>query len=321
VTQRTALFGGELNRVGGELNRVGGELNQGNPICLLLNAKLCAYSRAFRTQVLAQARSQDFEATVLEVDLPPDPVTASGAAVDEVLRRCSEFQGAVLLSSVFSHKVGGLSRFAQHWAPRPLVSVGYVLPGVASVIVDNRGAERLATAHLIDQHDRRRLLYVRGRKDSLEAKERYLGYRRALHERGILFDNALVVQGDFTTESAVRALSTVPLDLKFDGVVAANDVMALAVVNELKRRGIYVPKDISIIGFDDVEEARSAPIPLSSMAQPFEALAREALLSVRRQLRGARIQSTVTVPVKLVMRLSCGCEETAPRPRASNSGS
>jgi DNA-binding LacI/PurR family transcriptional regulator len=296
---------------------LGDELNQGNRICLLLNTKLCAYSRSFRTQLLAQARGLEFDVTVIEFDLPSDPVKANGAAVDEVLKRCRDFEGAVLLSSVFSHKVGGLSRFAQHWTPRALVSVGYALPGVASVVVDNRGAERLAAAHLIDQHDRRRLLYVRGRKDSLEAEERYLGYRRALHERGILFDNALVIQGDFTLESGVRAMSSVAMDLKFDGVVAANDMMALAVLSELKRRGVQVPKDISVIGFDDVEEARMAAVSLSSMAQPFEALAREALLSLRRQLLGSRAHPTVTVPVKLVPRLSCGCEDTTQKTRGA----
>lgn len=274
---------------------------------LILEQKPSAYSRSMRSQVLAQANVQDFDIAVLEVDLPTNPDLIRPGHVDSIFGQCKDCDGLVVLSSVLSHRVGVLSRFAQHWAPRPMVSIGHRLSGVPSVVVDNRGGQRQATIHLIQQHRRRKLLYVRGRKDSIEAEDRYLGYRRALHEQGILFQNSLVLPGEFTAKGAIDAMNQLPPDTEFDAVVAANDDMALATMEYLKKRGLRVPEDVAIIGFDDVDEARSASTPLSSMAQPFVGLAKEALLVLRRQFMGNEVQAVVTVPVKLIARASCGC--------------
>jgi DNA-binding LacI/PurR family transcriptional regulator len=276
-------------------------------IGLILEQKPSAYSRSIRAQIVALAQPYTFDVEVLEVDLPADPDLIRPGHVDGIFHQCEHLNGVIVLSSVLSHRVGVLSRFAQHWAPRPMVSIGHRIAGVASVLVDNRSGQRLAAAHLIEQHGRKQLLYIRGRRDSIEAEDRYLGYRRALHEHGILFQNSLLLSGDFTAKGAVDAMGQLAPDVKFDGVVAANDDMALAVAEHLKRRGQRVPQDVAIIGFDDVEEARTASPPLASIAQPFAGLAREALQVLHRQLTKGEVPLVVNVPVKLVARASCGC--------------
>jgi len=276
-------------------------------IGLILEQKPSAYSRSIRAQIATLAQPYGLEVEVLEVDLPADPDLIRPGHVDGIFAQCEHLQGVIVLSSVLSHRVGVLSRFAQHWSPRPMVSIGHRIAGVPSVVVDNRGGQRLAATHLIEQHGRKRLLYVRGRRDSIEAEDRYLGYRRALHEHGILFQNSLVITGDFTAKAAVDAMGQLGPDVKFDGVVAANDDMALAILEHLKRRGLHVAKDVAVIGFDDVEEARTSSPPLSSVAQPFAGLAREALQVLHRQLTNGQVELVVNVPVKLVTRASCGC--------------
>jgi len=286
---------------------IGGSVGDKQKIGLILEQKPSAYSRSMRSQLIALAQPYTFGVEVMEVDLPADPDLIRPGHVDGIFQQCDHLQGVIVLSSVLSHRVGVLSRFAQHWSPRPMVSIGHRIAGVPSVVVDNRGGQRLAAAHLIEQHGRKQILYVRGRRDSIEAEDRYLGYRRALHEHGILFQSSLLLNGDFTAKGAVDAMGQLADDVKFDGVVAANDDMALAIAEYLKRRGLRIPQDVAIIGFDDVEEARSAAPPLASVAQPFSGLAREALQVLHRQLTNGEVALVVNVPVKLVPRVSCGC--------------
>src|SRR5690606_10614309 len=163
---------------------------------------------------------------------------------------------------------------------------------VPSLLVDNRNAVRAATSHLIQVHGRKHLLFVRGRKNSHEAEERYLGYRHALRDHQLLFEEKRVLSGDFTRRVALRALAALDRSIRFDGVIAANDDMALAILSELRRRGVRVPEDVAIIGFDDVPEAKTALVPMSSLAQPFDDMARHALNSIQGQAEGQRAKPT-----------------------------
>lgn len=274
---------------------------------VLLECNPGTYSRALRTNITLQARSFELDVGFLEVDWPTQRDQARPTDLDGTLRHCEQFDALVVLAGVYSQRIDVLSRFAQHWAPRPLVSIGYRLPATPSVLIDNRGGQKVAVLHLIDVHGCKQPLYVRGRKENLEADERYLGYRRGLNERGILFDKDLVIQGDFTGAGGLRALAALSNRIAYDGIVAANDDMAIAIVSELLRRSIDVPKDLPVIGFDDIHEAQSAIVPLTTMVQPFDALAREAMSLLKRQLMDEAVEPLIKVPVKLVVRKSCGC--------------
>ena len=278
----------------------------GNRIGVLLEKDPSAYSLLLRTRLTEVARTANHRLSFFEVDWPHDPERIRPGAPDGILSRCEEFDAVVVLSAVVSHRLSAISRFAQHWAPKPIVNIGYRLAGVPSLVLDNRGAQQLATSHLIE-HGRRRLIYVRGRTNNLEAKERYLGYRRALHDHGILFESRLVIDGNFTPEGAFAAFTRLAADVEFDGVVAANDDMALSVMTELLKRNRKIPDEVAIIGFDDVDAARAAAVPLSTMAQPFSELARRALSTLQQALDGNEIQALDIVPVKLIARKSCGC--------------
>lgn len=227
--------------------------------------------------------------------------------VERTLDAARDFDAMVLISGVFSHNVNGLWRFAQKWSPRPVVSLGYKLPAVASLMMDNRSAVRRAASHLIEEHGRRSLLFVKGRKDSHESEERYLGYRHALRDHGLLSDERLVIEGGFTRRGTIRALQNLDPSVKFDGVLAANDDMALAMIEKLIRQGLRVPEDVAVIGFDDIPEARKASIPLSTIVQPFAEMARLALDSLCSQAEAPSRQQPAVQAVSgpLSLRASC----------------
>lgn len=274
---------------------------------VLLEWNPSAYSRTLRRHLEAEAPRRGITLGFLGVHWASSGTLDEEDSLASTLASAEAFDAMVLLSGVFAHGVHGLSRFSQRWAPRPAVSIGYRLPGVPSVLVDNRGSVRMATSHLISVHGRRQLLYLRGRRDSQEAEERYLGFRHALRDHGILHDERRVLQGDFTRPSALRLLAGLDPTVVFDAIVAANDDMALAALAEARRRGLDVPRDVAILGFDDIPEAQQAAVPLTTLAQPFAEVAREALRSLEEQAAQRAVAPVTSVPVALVARRSCGC--------------
>src|SRR5690606_31028908 len=102
----------------------------------------------------------------------------------------------------------GVQRLCRALAPLPHCSIGLRLPGVPSIVLDNRGAMRTASKHLLVEHGCRRLAYVSGPDYNEEARERLLGYRDALAEAGLPFDQRRVAFGHFTRETGHAALSS-----------------------------------------------------------------------------------------------------------------
>jgi DNA-binding LacI/PurR family transcriptional regulator len=181
---------------------------------LLLESVQQTYSRAFVASLEQEAKNVDVDVDLklMRVDWA---LTSSADVVEraeEAVAAAGDLDAMILLSAVFTHGVAGLSKFAQRWAPRPMVSVGYRLHGTPSIVVDNRNGMRSAATHLIEVHGRRKLLFLRGRRDSQEAEDRYLGFRHALRDHGIFYDEKLTIQGDFTRVGVLRALSSAPED-------------------------------------------------------------------------------------------------------------
>lgn len=155
-------------------------------------------------------------------------------------------------------------------AHRCVVATGRNLntKNVFGFALDNEYAAYTATAHLIEL-GHRRIAFIAGPKNHCDANDRLLGYRRALREVGIKFDKNLVVQGDFNETSGVLAVNLLLESRRsFTAVFATNDQMASGVRLGLFRRGIRVPDDISLIGFDDLPGSSFATPPLSTVRQP-----------------------------------------------------
>ncbi|MCZ4150359.1 LacI family transcriptional regulator, partial [Escherichia coli] len=130
--------------------------------------------------------------------------------------------------------------------------------------VDNRAGAYTATKHLLDL-GHRRIGHIRGRADLASAHLREQGYRQALEEAGVEFDQQLARDGDYQHDAAVQAANDL-LDLPEPptAIFAANDLSALAALEVVCERGLQVPGDLSIIGFDDIPEAAQATPPLST---------------------------------------------------------
>lgn len=151
----------------------------------------------------------------------------------------------------------------------PVVVTGRKLKadGVYSLDFDHAGGARLATEYLISQ-GHRRIAFIAGLRGHTDAAQRLRGYRSALEAADIAFDPALVCNGNYREAGGEAAMNTL-LDsgLGFTATVAANDQSAYGAYLALYRRGIRIPQDMSVVGFDDLLTSAYTLPPLTSVHQ------------------------------------------------------
>ncbi len=199
-------------------------------------------------------------------------------------------------------------------------SVPYVLldriiearPSGAGVFVDNRKGARMAAELLLDGGSRR-LLFINGPEELSVSKLRKAGVADAYLARGIDPSSVLYGTGDYSVASGERVtgacLGSAGGKPGFDAVFAANDMMAIGAMRVLKRRGLRVPADVEVVGFDDVEPARLVEPALTTVAQPAFDMGRESALMLLRLIDGKRPRTrTMLMEPTLVIR-----ETTRPR--------
>jgi len=167
-------------------------------------------------------------------------------------------------------------RWAAHTTP--LVVVGRYVPELADrcIYLDNVLGGYLATKHLLD-HGHRRIAHITGWLAIKDARDRLEGYRQALAEAGIPYDEGLVVEGTFVEEGGQRGMKRLlSRQLDFTAVIAGNDQTAAGALHTLREHGLQVPHDVSLIGYDDVILARYLYPALTTIRQPLVEMGRAA---------------------------------------------
>ncbi|MBE2267621.1 MAG: LacI family DNA-binding transcriptional regulator [Anaerolinea sp.] len=185
---------------------------------------------------------------------------------------------------------------------------------VPAVMIDNYGGMAELTTHLIG-HGYKRFAYITGTNHTPDNAERLRAVRETLEGHGLHLPKERIVEGNYLRGSGYRAMFNL-LDLaeRPDVVIAGNDQMAVDAILAAQERGLTVPDDIAVTGFDDVPLASYVNPPLTTVHQPiFEVggqAARLALDLVRAAAGGKTpISPRVILPTTLVIRRSCGCEQ------------
>jgi phosphoserine phosphatase RsbU/P len=216
--------------------------------------------------------------------------------------------GLVVATGAIGNQVSdeALTGFVQGFTPLPNCSVGVALPDCPSVTVDNQAGMREALTHLITEVGRRRIAFIRGPETNREAEERFRVYLDVLSEHRLSLDPELVAMGDFEAASGAQAVRTLidERHMGFDAIVAASDLMALGALNALLERGVAVPERVSVVGFDDIEAARYATSPLTTVAQPLHEIGKRALETVVNQIYTNDEPRSTVLPARLVRRQS-----------------
>jgi DNA-binding LacI/PurR family transcriptional regulator len=179
--------------------------------------------------------------------------------------------------------------------------------GGLSIGVDNVGGARQMAHHLIE-HGYRRMLFIAGPEKKLDSRDRVYGFKMGLSEAGVDPDTITTVVGDFTREGGYRAAEAFFAGGSAEAVFAANDEMALGVLHYFYERGMRVPQDVAVAGFDDDYFAGFLCPPLTTVRQPMAEIGAVAVENIILMISGSPIRkSRILLPTQLMVRRSCGC--------------
>jgi DNA-binding LacI/PurR family transcriptional regulator len=190
-------------------------------------------------------------------------------------------------------------------------------PSVISVSIDNRLGGFIATRHLL-LLGHRRIGFVTGPVETISRRQRLAGYQQAIHEAGVPFAKELIWEGhepggygDIESAKLGKKGVTALLDLPDPptAIVTINDIYAIGVMAGVRERGLTVPADISVVGFDDIVLASLVDPPLTTVHQPLAEMARFAV-DVIRGASPDTPSSLVVVP-RLIVRESAGAPWSA----------
>ncbi len=196
----------------------------------------------------------------------------------------------------------------------PVVLLNSVIrrSGYGSILVDNYGGAFAMVRHMIHL-GHRRIAFVTGPANNHDASERLRGYRDALRRHA--GTSALEIPGDFREEAGYRAASRILRSRPRPAAVfAANDAMAIGLLCAFRERGVRVPEEMALAGFDDIPIARFVTPPLTTVRVPIADLGSRATARLLHALEGSdgRARRHEVLPTTLVVRSSCG---TAPKPK------
>jgi LacI family transcriptional regulator len=170
---------------------------------------------------------------------------------------------------------------------------------------DRCGAQ-LAVKHLVDL-GHRRIAYINGIENWLEAQNRLAGYRDILTEQGLAVDEALIRPGNWGVDSGYRAAQELlRLKNRPTAIFAANDLMALGAIYALQEAGLSVPDDVALVGYDDRDFAAWIKPALTTIRMPSYEMGQAAARLLLEQFAGETSEDATQIPGDLIVRQSCG---------------
>src|SRR5215510_2333796 len=205
------------------------------------------------------------------------------------LAKLDQLNGLILTTDVaYGASPADLKAFEGMYGTLPIVTQSVDISGATMFVPNNAEGMRAVVRHLIEEHGYKRIAFVCGIKGQVDAEQRFEAYRDEIKAHELRYDEDLVVDGDYTPESGREAVRIL-LDerrLRFQALVAANDRMAFGALEALKQRGVRVPEDVAVTGFDDLREAQVTGVPLTTVRQSFYTAGKNALETLLKKMRG-----------------------------------
>lgn len=194
----------------------------------------------------------------------------------------------------------------------PMVLIHQSAPAtmnIPCVTVENKAASFHIVDHLIQVHQRRRILLMNGPAKHEDARWREIGYRQALDYHKLPFDPAFVLRGDFDRSIAHASLAQfMAAGGEFDAVFSSDDESAIGVLTALQEAGKRVPEEVSVVGFDDQRLSAYLNPSLTTVRAPTEEVGRTAARQLIRLVRTGEADLLTLLPTEIIIRRSCGCK-------------
>ena len=217
----------------------------------------------------------------------------------------------VVLPAPLCDSEAALGAVAEAQVPAVLVASGRPAPGLSAVSINDFEASRAMTRHLLEL-GHRRIGFINGHPNQTASGQRFRGYIEGMTEAGLSVGTDQVAQGYFTYRSGLEAAEKLLTAWKPTAIFASNDDMAAATMAVAHRRGLDVPTDLTVAGFDDTPLATTVWPALTTVRQPIAEMAREAVRLLIDQIRKHRAGETAPVRHKLLKFTLIERESTAP---------
>lgn len=234
------------------------------------------------------------------------------------LAETERIDGIIILTSIFlsSITIEKLAELLKHIKTNNIVSISAKLPlkNSAYTYISCKDAYDKIIKHLKEEHGCRRFAFMSANAlGSTDARERFEAFKQALDKNGLAYDDKLRFEGYFVYDRALRAIQErykKKEDVDFDAIISANDIMAFACISGLEAIGIKVPEDVKVVGYDDIIQAQTAELPLSTINQQMEEQGRTAAQLAWEKACGKKIPEKTQINIKPIFRKSCGCSNT-----------
>ena len=224
------------------------------------------------------------------------------------------FDAVVILVETFK----GRNRFdaliaRANAAGTPVIAVDRKLPGCVNVMFDYREAFRQVMEHMVADHGYRRINFMNGRKNDVYSDERLEVYREVLEEHGIAYDERRVYYGQFWEKPTHREMERMLQEWEElpEAIVCANDAMAIAVNDFLKKKGYRVPEDVATTGFDGLKLGEYCSPRITTGVHDIQELIQQVYDCVW-NVDKTKEQKHFYVPGRLSIGCSCGCDGLKP---------
>ncbi|HKJ38266.1 MAG TPA: LacI family DNA-binding transcriptional regulator [Anaerolineales bacterium] len=181
---------------------------------------------------------------------------------------------------------------------------------IPSITVENVEVTKELIDHLIRVHGKRRILFLRGPILQEDSVHREHGYKSALEQNGIPFDENLILNGEFERDISFDVMNHFLENgsrVDFDAVFTGDDDAAIGVLRSLQKHGLSVPQDVAVVGFDDLGFAPFLNPPLTTVRAPTEEVGRLAAEKLFKLLEDQPVNEVMILPTEIIFRSSCGC--------------
>ena len=245
-----------------------------------------------------------------------DQIASKQSQIGIKLAECNQIDGLIVLSPIFLSRISvpELTNLLKGIKTDNILSLSEKLPikGSASTYVSCDKAYNKIIKHLKEEHGCKRFAFMSATATgSAEANDRFESFKKALKNNDLNFDESLKFEGYFVFDKALAELQnkyTKKEDIDFDAILAANDMMAFACIKAIESLGLKVPDDVKVVGYDDIIQAQTAELSLSTINQQIEEQGRIAADLVWKKANGIEIPKKTPVTIKPIFRKSCGCK-------------
>lgn len=200
-----------------------------------------------------------------------------------------------------------IARSLEHGVPT--VVIGEAHEGCINIKFDHENGFSQVVRHIVCEHKITDLHFMAGLKGNSFSDQRIYAFKNVLEENGLVFDDSMVSYGDFwTTPTEAATIKLIEENRLPKAIICANDKMAIAVSNTLMNRGIRVPEDVAVTGFDGVLEVMFTAPRITTVVTDYTDLANKTAEALTNCQKWQGKTETLLVPLRVCIGQSCGCD-------------